>query len=106
MEELDLVTLEDGTRVRLRVRPGAARNRVAGVHAGALRVHVTAQPEKGKANRAVLRLLAKLLEVPRSSVRLAGGAASRDKAVDLPLPPRELLSRLRPHLPVPTPGGR
>ena len=44
-----------------------------------LRVRVTAAPEAGLANRAVVKLLAEALAVPPSSIELASGAASRDK---------------------------
>lgn len=63
----------------VRVRPKAASNDVAGEHAGALKVRVTAPPEKGKANRAVIELLAERLGIGRSSVTLVRGEGSRDK---------------------------
>jgi uncharacterized protein (TIGR00251 family) len=52
---------------------------VVGWQGGALRVRVTAPPDAGQANRAVIGLLAGTFRVPRSSVELVRGASSRDK---------------------------
>ncbi|MGL4463447.1 MAG: DUF167 domain-containing protein [Planctomycetia bacterium] len=66
---------------RLKVRPGGRRNAVAGVRAGALKVSVTAAPEKGKANEAVLALLAEVLELPQRRLAIVRGETSPDKWV-------------------------
>jgi uncharacterized protein (TIGR00251 family) len=50
-----------------------------GVREGALRVAVTAAPEKGKANRAIAELLAKTLGVSKSSIELISGETSPQK---------------------------
>ena len=71
------------TRLRLRVAPGAARPAVVGRHGDAWKVRVAAAPERGRANDAVLALLAETLELPRASVSLVSGASSRDKIVEL-----------------------
>ena len=70
--------------LRVRVQPGARANVVKGWRGGALSVSVTAPPEGGKANRAVIALLADTLAVPPSSISLVRGAASRDKWFNLP----------------------
>jgi uncharacterized protein YggU (UPF0235/DUF167 family) len=58
-------------------------------------VRVGAPPERGKANEAVLALLAEVLAVPRSSVALVSGGGSRDKIVELAgLEPDEIDRRL------------
>ena len=71
------------TRLRLRVAPGAARAGVVGRHAGAWKLRVAAPAEAGRANDAVVRLLADTLSVPASTVRLVSGHAARDKIVEL-----------------------
>jgi uncharacterized protein (TIGR00251 family) len=92
---MDLAPLDGGrTRLRLRVRPGAKKDAILGEHGGALRVSVTAPPERGKANRAVAALLAGALGVPPSSVEITSGESSPDKVVALPLPPEEVRRRL------------
>jgi uncharacterized protein len=69
------------TRVQLRVSPGATRSAVIGRHGDAWKVRVAAAPERGKANRAVLDLLADTLGLPRAQVELVSGAGGRDKVV-------------------------
>jgi uncharacterized protein (TIGR00251 family) len=68
----------------VRVQPKARANAVKGWHGAALRVSVTAAPEDGKANRAVIDLLAETFDVAPSSISLVRGAASRDKWFRLP----------------------
>ena len=69
------------TRLRLRVSPGAKRSAVVGPHGDAWKVRVAAPPEDGRANDAVLELLARTLDVPRAQLELVSGHASRDKIV-------------------------
>ena len=71
------------TRLKLRVSPGARRPGFAGRHGDAWKVRVAEPPEDGRANEAVLRLLAETLDVPRGSVALVSGYSSRDKVVTL-----------------------
>ena len=70
--------------LHVRVQPKARANAVKGWHGAALRVSVTAAPENGKANRAVIELLAETFDVAPSSINLVRGAASRDKWFRLP----------------------
>jgi uncharacterized protein (TIGR00251 family) len=89
--------LPNGIRLRLMVVPGASRDRIVGPHGDALRVQVAAPPEKGRANAAVVALLARTLGVRRKVVAITAGHGSRRKIAvveDLPL-----ASALR-HLPV------
>ena len=75
--------------------PGAARPAVVGRHGDAWKLRVTAAPEHGKANDAVVELLAETLDVPRSSVTLVSGAGSRNKIVELSgIEPDEIERRL------------
>lgn len=67
-----------GAEIAVRVTPKAARNRIVAGE-GVLRVYVTVAPEKGKANAAVARLLAKALGVPKTRLVLVRGETSRDK---------------------------
>jgi uncharacterized protein (TIGR00251 family) len=68
-------------RIRVRLTPRAARDEIAGWRDDTLRVRVTAPPIDGRANDALVRLLADALGVPRSRVGVVSGAASRDKTV-------------------------
>jgi len=71
----------DGVVIALKVSAGASRDRILGEHAGALKVSVSAPPEKGKANKAVCALIAKTLGVAKSHVSIISGETSRDKQV-------------------------
>lgn len=79
----------DALLVRVRAAPGARRDRVVGIYSGvrdgilrtALKVAVSAAPEKGKANRAICHVLAETLKLRPSRVSLHSGTASRDKRV-------------------------
>jgi uncharacterized protein YggU (UPF0235/DUF167 family) len=93
-DDLDLVEVEGGVRLRLRVRAGARQNALLGTHAGALKLSVTAAPEKGKANKALLALLADRLDLSASSIELVSGASAQDKTVVVPLGPAALRRRL------------
>jgi uncharacterized protein YggU (UPF0235/DUF167 family) len=66
------------TLLQLRVTPKAARNSVTRDGAQ-LRAYVTAVPENGKANAAVIKLLSKALGIPKSRLQLVRGDTSRDK---------------------------
>ena len=74
---------ERSARLRLRVSPGAKRSEVVGRHGEGWKVRVAAPAEHGRANDAVLGLLAATLAVPRERLTLQSGAASRDKVVRL-----------------------
>src|SRR5436309_15854293 len=71
------------TRLRLRMSPGADRGGVVGRYGRAWKVPVAAPPEGGRANEAVVRLLAETLSVPREAVTLVSGHGGRDKIVEL-----------------------
>jgi uncharacterized protein (TIGR00251 family) len=81
--------------LRLRVAPGAARAGIVGRHGDAWKVRVGAAPERGRANDAVIELLAHTLAVPRANVTLVSGGGSRDKIVELTgIEPDEIERRL------------
>ena len=71
------------TRLTLRVSPGATRPGIVGRHGAGWKVRVAAAPEDGKANAAVVRLLAETVGVPARDVAILTGHASRDKTVEL-----------------------
>lgn len=73
----------DRVRIRVVVQPRAARPGIVGRHGDALKVRVSAPPEDGRANDEVCRVLADGLGVPRRSVTITAGHASRAKTVDV-----------------------
>jgi uncharacterized protein len=96
---LPFAPAQDGVRLAVRLTPRASADRIMGlaedVDGGAtLRVAVTAAPEAGKANDALLRLLARLLRVPRRDLSVMLGASDRRKLVHVAGDPATLSSRL------------
>lgn len=74
------------TVLSVRVQPKAAGDAVEGFVADAdgnrvLKLRVTAVPDKGKANKAVIALLARTLGLPKSAITIASGDKSRNKTV-------------------------
>lgn len=82
-------------RLKLHVTPGAKEERILGWRGDVLRLKVRAVAEKGRANEAAIRLLARRLGLPPSCVAVIRGHTSRDKLVEVEgLTQAELSSRL------------
>jgi len=90
----DLAVEERDGRGHFAVRliPRASRSAIAGVREGVLQVRVTAAPVDGAANRALLELLAKVLHVGVTAVRIESGSTSPRKRLSVP---QESVGRLR-----------
>jgi uncharacterized protein (TIGR00251 family) len=91
--------LPDGIAVSVRLTPKAAADRIDGVTSdaagrAALKARVTAAPESGKANAALLGLLAKRWKLPKSSLSIASGAKDRNKVVHIAGDPAALERRI------------
>jgi len=71
----------EGVWLAVRVQPKASRNALLGEREGRLRISVTAPPEDGKANAAVIALVAKTLGVAKRMVRLERGLQAREKTL-------------------------
>lgn len=67
--------------LELRVQPRAARGAIAGLHGGRLRIRLAAPPVDGRANAALVELLADAFGVPRAQVAIEHGLSGRDKRV-------------------------
>ncbi len=81
MLALGLEELRGAIRIRVRVKPRAAKSRVLGVRDGALEVALTAPPVDGAANLELIRLLAAILDSGKSAIRIVSGEGSRSKLV-------------------------
>ncbi len=89
-----------GLRVALRLQPGARRTCIEGLGKLAdgkvvLRVRVTEPPEGGKANAALVRLLAKTWKLPKTAIRILAGHGQRQKTLLISGDPAALEARLR-----------
>lgn len=76
---IELTDHAEGCVLPVRAQPGARRPGVQGERNGALRLAVSAPPEDGRANEALLELLRELLGLKRSQVELLSGQTARDK---------------------------
>jgi len=86
------LTENDGeVAFRVTARPGARRDEVVGELNGALKVAVRSAPDKGKANEAIRKLLAKCMGARASQIRIISGHSARNKTL---LIPSELKSQL------------
>ena len=72
---------DGGLLLRLHVQPRAAHDQVAALQGEALKLRLTSPPVDGKANKAVIATLARLLELPKSCLSLRSGLQSRTKTV-------------------------
>ena len=70
-------------KLSLIVRPNSSDNRIMGWQSDRLKIKLKAFPEKGKANQAVEKLLAKAIDVPRAHIAVNAGASSRRKRVSI-----------------------
>ena len=90
---------DDGLRLVVRLTPKSSRDRIEGAEIAAdgrafIKVRVRAVPEAGQANAALLRLLAKNLDLPASRLSLAAGATQRLKILQISGDPADLQDRL------------
>jgi hypothetical protein len=85
-----------GVSFTVRLQPKAKKTALVAELDGALKVAVTAPPIEGRANEALIRFLAELLKVARSSVTIAAGASSRNKVIRIEgLTAEQVRSRLK-----------
>ncbi len=76
---LELHEQANGILLAVRAQPGAKRTAISGVHAGMLKVSVTEPPEAGKANAAIIALLAMQLGIAKSDIQQTAGTTNRQK---------------------------
>lgn len=99
-EALPLSDSQDGCILNIHVTPRAAQERIEGIETDAagriwLRVRVTAAPEDGKANKAVVKLLAKSWKIPASCFTVISGEAARYKRLRIDAPYQEIAECLK-----------
>lgn len=91
---IELKKTPEGIILPVRAQPGAKRDSIVGEWAGSLKIQVKAPPEKGKANEAIVELLAMELGISKSSIHIVSGETSRDKKVLIQGITEEELERL------------
>lgn len=89
----------DHVRLSVKLTPNAGRDGIDGAEAGAdgeivLKARVTAVPEKGKANKALIELIAKSARLPKSSISVISGDTARKKILRIDGDTEEIAKRL------------
>jgi len=72
---------EDGIIIPAKIRPNSSKEKVIGEYAEKLKIAVTSPPEKGKANKAIVKTLAKWLNIKTSDIQIISGEKSKDKEI-------------------------
>jgi uncharacterized protein (TIGR00251 family) len=100
----------DGVVLHIRLTPKSSAARIAGIedHGGkpVLKAHVTTPPEDGKANAALVALIADWLRMPKSAVAMASGQKSRLKSVSVAGNPNKLMEKIAALLAEPASAAR
>ncbi len=75
----------DGTDslIDIKVVPGSSKTKIAGMLGDAIKVNVAAAPEKGKANKELVKFLAKTLDIPKSGITIVSGEKDQRKVLRL-----------------------
>lgn len=92
---IDIRDIGIGISITIRVQPGAKRNAIVGKYGNSLKISVTAAPENGKANKAVINLVTKWLGVDTAQADIVSGRTSRDKRIHITGEPGLLSQRVR-----------
>ncbi len=69
--------------IKLYIRPGASETRVEGIYQDRIKIRVGSPPEKGKANKELLRFIAKVLLIPKSRISILSGKTSNYKEIQI-----------------------
>lgn len=99
-QALPFQVFSDHVRLSVKLTPNAGRDAIDGAEAAAdgetlLKVRVTAVPEKGKANKALIELLAKSLKLPKSSIAVISGDTARKKILRIDGDTEEISAKLQ-----------
>jgi uncharacterized protein len=88
----------DHLKMQVRVQPKSSRNRVDGIHGDAVKVHITAPPVEGAANKMCLKVLSDFLNVSPALLSIALGHTGRQKQIKISVPngdPKKMAEEIR-----------
>lgn len=93
------MALQPLLRLAVRLTPNGGRDAVEGFETDAagerwLKARVRAVPEDGKANKALIELLAKTLKLPKSAISFISGETSRKKILRIEADPEDVMTKL------------
>lgn len=81
--EFQICETREGLTVRLHVLPRAKHSEITGLHNGALKIKITAPPVDDAANRAIVEFFSRILNTPRSNLKILAGSKSREKVLQI-----------------------
>lgn len=81
--ELNLIISEkaDGCLLKCWIQPRSSRNALVGIYGNAVKIALSAPPLDGKANKELLKFLAKYFKLSKSNIQLVSGESSRNKII-------------------------
>lgn len=95
---LKLTKTPNGIVLSIKVVPGSSRTRLAGLLGDALKINIAAAPEKGKANKELVRFLADFFERPKSAISVISGKHNVRKEILInQIDLQTLQTKLQPH---------
>ena len=83
-------------KLNIKVIPSSSKDGVAGWLEDTLKVKVKAPPEKGKANKAVIKVLQKVLRLPKGSIEIKSGSSSSRKVIEISVEDEDAVFALLP----------
>lgn len=86
--------MQKSSIIEVKIIPNASHNAIVGLENGILKIRIAAQPEKNKANRALVKFLAEFLGVRQADIILISGGTIRHKKLHIPLSWEEVLHKL------------
>ena len=69
--------------IKLYIRPGAAETRVEGIYQDRIKIRINASPEKGRANKELIKFIAGILSIPKSRISITSGKTSNYKEIQI-----------------------
>lgn len=97
--ELAIKKTDNGLVIPVKVVPGSSRSRIAGLLGDSLKINLAAPPEKGKANKQIVKFLANLLNHPKSAITIISGSHDPHKQILIAdMTAHELLTHLKPFI--------
>lgn len=80
---IEITETDSGLSILLKVQPNSKKNALIGKYGKRLKVSVTSPQEKGKANKAVIKLIASVLGVKTSQISIMSGQTTREKKIHI-----------------------
>lgn len=81
--EYQIFDTREGLTVRLHVLPRAKHSEITGLHNGAIKIKIAAPPVDDAANRSIIEFFSRLLNIPRSNLKILAGSKSREKVLQV-----------------------